>query len=284
MPTIAPSSRHRWRRSSVCRSDSPRATALSTGSPARAGGHCADRARTWTAAQLRGRSRGQCRCSAGRGGAASAGLVFLRVDALHMLAIADAGSRGRMDPRGAGRARGDRRPADPAVGRIASQQRRLGAFRRGPLRRRARIVRTIAGCRAPLGHAAAGPVGRRGDRRGARRASTAIARPRAPSLLRGRRTGDLHANSLVLTLLTSAVLGRSPMRRAHPPRTARSADADQLLVHELVGGEQPHLTAGAAALDAAEGQLGRVRQNEVDVDHAGLDLVGDRARPAPRPS
>src|SRR5690349_14499225 len=60
-----------------------------------------------------------------------------------------------------------------------------------------------------------------------------------------------------------------------PIRESRSADADQLLVDELVGGEVTQLTRRAAALDTAERQLGAVGQHQVDVDHARLDVVGD---------
>ena len=60
-----------------------------------------------------------------------------------------------------------------------------------------------------------------------------------------------------------------------PPMERSGADADELLVDELVGREQAHLARGAGALDAAERQLGRVGEDEVDVDHAGVDLVGD---------
>ena len=56
---------------------------------------------------------------------------------------------------------------------------------------------------------------------------------------------------------------------------AVSADADHLLVDELVRAEASELATGARALDAAEGQLRAVGAHHVDEDHAGLDAVGD---------
>src|SRR5437773_8436567 len=52
------------------------------------------------------------------------------------------------------------------------------------------------------------------------------------------------------------------------------ADSDQLLVDELVRAILAELPPPAGPLDAAEWQLGAVGANDVDVDHAGFDLVG----------
>src|SRR5690349_10623577 len=73
--------------------------------------------------------------------------------------------------------------------------------------------------------------------------------------------------------------GRAPVtRRLGIAASLRAAgrlpgDADELLVDELVGGEEAQLARGPAALDAAERQLGAVGEDAVDVDHAGLDAV-----------
>ena len=65
---------------------------------------------------------------------------------------------------------------------------------------------------------------------------------------------------------------------AADPRRDLSADADHLLVDELVGAEAAELAARARALDAAEGQLGAVGEHDVHEHHAGLDAVGDAER------
>src|SRR5215213_6338097 len=57
-----------------------------------------------------------------------------------------------------------------------------------------------------------------------------------------------------------------------------AADADELLVDELVDAVAAELAAEAGALDAAERQLGAVGADEVDEDHPGLDPVGDPER------
>src|SRR6185503_13225553 len=54
----------------------------------------------------------------------------------------------------------------------------------------------------------------------------------------------------------------------------RSADPDQLLVDELVRAVLPELAPPAGPLDAAEWELGTVGADDVDVHHAGFDLVG----------
>ena len=69
-------------------------------------------------------------------GAASAGLVFLQVDALHMLAIADPAHAPRVDGASARGARRHDRRAHAAVARLAAQQRRVGALRRRATTRR----------------------------------------------------------------------------------------------------------------------------------------------------
>src|SRR6185312_9524869 len=58
-------------------------------------------------------------------------------------------------------------------------------------------------------------------------------------------------------------------------RSSCSADADQLLVDELVGSVAAELASEAGAFRAAERQLGSVRADDVHVDHAGVDLVRD---------
>ena len=57
-----------------------------------------------------------------------------------------------------------------------------------------------------------------------------------------------------------------------------SANADHLLVDELVGAQTSHLAAGAGPLDAAEGQLHAVGEDDVHEHHARLDLVGHALR------
>src|SRR6476619_4131142 len=54
-----------------------------------------------------------------------------------------------------------------------------------------------------------------------------------------------------------------------------SADPDQLLVDELVRTVLAQLASRTGALDAAERQLGAVGADDVDVHHAGVDLVRD---------
>src|SRR5438128_4034928 len=53
------------------------------------------------------------------------------------------------------------------------------------------------------------------------------------------------------------------------------ADSDQLLVDELVCAVLAELAPPAGPLDAAEWQLGAVGTNDVDVDHAGVNVVGN---------
>src|SRR6476659_5689703 len=52
-------------------------------------------------------------------------------------------------------------------------------------------------------------------------------------------------------------------------------DADQLLVDELVHPVRAELASEAGTLNAPERQLGAVKEDAVDEDHAGLDVVGD---------
>ena len=159
-------------------------------------------------------------------------LVFLRVDALHMLAIADTARTDEWTARALTVLDADDRRAHPAVAGRPAQQRRVGAVRRRGLLGCGRPVRAGEGRRDPLGHAPADRVGRRGPRRG--------------------------------------------------PSPALAGDADELLVDELVGREKTHLAGGAGALHAAERQLRRVREDDVDIDHAGVDLVGDARSLLPR--
>ena len=63
--------------------------------------------------------------------------------------------------------------------------------------------------------------------------------------------------------------------RSRALSSPRRTDPDELLVDELVRREKAHLARGARALHAAERQLRRVGEHDVDVDHAGVDLVGD---------
>src|SRR5712691_9465448 len=58
-------------------------------------------------------------------------------------------------------------------------------------------------------------------------------------------------------------------------RSSCSTDADQLLVDELVGAVAAELASEAGAFRAAERQLSSVRADDVHVDHAGVDPVGN---------
>src|SRR4029077_9945274 len=60
-----------------------------------------------------------------------------------------------------------------------------------------------------------------------------------------------------------------------PDPTSCSADADQLLVDELVGPVAAELASEAGAFRSAERQLGTVCADDVHVDHAGVDPVRD---------
>src|SRR6185312_12469415 len=98
---------------------------------------------------------------------------------------------------------------------------------------------------------------------------------------RGHVTGDRHSPTLHprwtrggSTHLMEARPGVN--RRTQTVFAARrSGRADQLLVDELVGPVAAELAAEARALEPSERQLGAVRADDVDVDHPGLDLVGD---------
>src|SRR3954469_22373724 len=85
----------------------------------------------------------------------------------------------------------------------------------------------------------------------------------------------------------AAISGAACSSSAHvsgsdfPATRARSADADQLLVDELVGPVAAELSSEAGALRAAERQLGTVCADDVHVDHAGVDPVGDALRLVP---
>src|SRR5579863_9924380 len=84
------------------------------------------------------------------------------------------------------------------------------------------------------------------------------------------------ASATVVSLMRVDVTGRS----AAAPLGCRgswtvSADADQLLVDELIGPVAAELAPEARRLDAAERELRTIGPDDVHVDHAGLDLVGD---------
>src|SRR4051794_19255771 len=67
--------------------------------------------------------------------------------------------------------------------------------------------------------------------------------------------------------------GSAEPRSALAGRRGSGGCSDQLLVDELLRAEAAEFPAEARALRPAERQLDAVRADEVDVDHAGVDLV-----------
>src|SRR6478609_10591704 len=71
------------------------------------------------------------------------------------------------------------------------------------------------------------------------------------------------------------VVKRRSSRPGRRFRREASADADELLVDELVDAEASELSTEARSLDSAERQLDALGADRVDEYHARLDLVGD---------
>ena len=137
--------------------------------------------------------------------------------------------------------------------RRSAQQRRMDPLRCGQVGRGGHRVREVAGRRAALGHAPAGAVGRdalaeaRAAGRERKRDETHVGPVRFGSLARRPAAARRSAPRCASPRRPAPRPTNGPVDRRAPVQTELRADADELLVDELVGGQQAHLARGAAS-------------------------------------